>query len=368
MNRIRIGRHPDLLPGFVEESERYGHMAIFGKTGTGKSSFILNMWNQDSYAPTAKILIDPSGILAKEAYDISGGLFCSIDNPIGINPLSCNYHPMDIADMTIEAINQTVRASTENMPLTVKMRRVLTDAVCWCISKGRISLEAVVDRMTIAKGAPAETVQGIVDRLNLLIQDERMKAIVCEAPPVDWGELIAKNRTLILDCSGLSEEKMTFLGALVSQSVKGYLRFNRGIKRNPVAFYIDEFQNFVNENFYTILKEGRKYKIGAVMATQDFSMIPDKLRDIILSNVRTMIVFSVGWKEASRISNEIPEMSLNDIMGVEKHHFIMKKGNEVAILEAYRPPITFPRAIGREILEKRSLNMKWFDIDESCQR
>jgi hypothetical protein len=129
---LRIGRDKDYKPVMVKPEHRFLHEIIIGATGTGKSNTLKNHIFQDSLIPVAKILIDPSGSFAEEAYAMSkNALYCSLDNPIGINPLALPYHPDDIADIVIEAINQVITVLTQNVLLTVRMRSVLREAIVW---------------------------------------------------------------------------------------------------------------------------------------------------------------------------------------------------------------------------------------------
>src|SRR5436309_13679 len=85
----------------IKEKNRRGHMYLVGKTGTGKSTLILNLVAADLRAGNGVVLIDPHGDLAKAALDFVPPdrladtiYFHPADQarPVGFNPLEA-VHP-----------------------------------------------------------------------------------------------------------------------------------------------------------------------------------------------------------------------------------------------------------------------------------
>ncbi len=358
--RLKIG-YVEFLPAYVKEKERYTHILLTGKSGTGKSSLLANWWQQDCFYKVAKVLIEPSGFLTKDCYSISRGQarYCSLDNPISINPMAIDYHPNQICDNIAEALNQVIVMTTPNDRLTVKMRGILDEAIKYCLANNRKSLVNVRDYIENMKGS-IETRDGIIQRLNFLINDERIRPILCGNNAIEWGKLIANHETFILDCFGMGRDKMIFLGNLVSQGIKNYFRYERPKEYQPLALYIDECQNFVNTNFYDILKEGRKYKLGCILSTQDFASIDDKMARVML-NVGTLIAFQVGHREAELLGKEIhcpPEL----LQFLEKYHLAFKSGNERGITKAPRPPIFRKFEPEKKAEPQREVKPIWFPL------
>ena len=356
---LKIGNSK--VPVKVMENERYEHIFIAGKPGVGKTALLSNMWRQDCLFPTAKVLIDPSGFFAQDAYAMSGGIYCSIDNPVGINPMMDDYHPDDIADNLIECINQVVELSTDNVQLTVRMRSVLREAIIWCIENNRRRLDSVVDYLKNRGNGHAETRQSLIDRINMFIQDKRMHAILCEAPPINWEDIIENKRTFILDCHGMSEDKMIFLGTLVTHGIKSYLRYSRKTEFKPLALYVDECHLFINPNYFTLLKEGRKYHVSAILATQDFANMPKQLTATILSNVGTLLSFRVGFMEASLLSREFPSLQTADLQQLPKFHCAFRLFKGEGICRTLAPPFIKKKKPETVELFKEKFKCGWFD-------
>ena len=52
-------------------------------------------------------------------------------------------------------------------------------------------------------------------------------------------------------------------------------------KRKDFYLYVDEFQNFANDSFATILSEARKYKLNLTIANQYISQMTDTIRGAV---------------------------------------------------------------------------------------
>ena len=106
IGRMKIGTD-DGMPIFVKDKDRYKGCLVIGATGQGKTELLANIIQGDSYSPVAKIVVDPSGFFARQAYAIMNGKahYCSLESPIGLNPMLSPYKPYQIADLIEETIN-----------------------------------------------------------------------------------------------------------------------------------------------------------------------------------------------------------------------------------------------------------------------
>lgn len=68
--RLKIGIDIEtMLPIYI--TDRYTHILLMGKSGTGKSTIIENWFQEDVYYQNCVALIDPSGFLARDCYSIA---------------------------------------------------------------------------------------------------------------------------------------------------------------------------------------------------------------------------------------------------------------------------------------------------------
>lgn len=365
IGRMRIGSDPKTyLPVAVKAEDRFKHALLIGKTGSGKSQLILNLWRDDTFLKPAKILIDPSGFLASDGYSISRGHYCSLEHPLSINAMVAPYKPFQIADIIIETLNQVVRLTTSNQDLTAKMIQILRDEIMRCLELGRTTLEEVRANINAQKGS-SETRDGILARLDLLLQDD-FKSIICGDSSFELNRLIKRGESFILDCSGMGYAKKVFIGTLITNLVKAYFLYSRPKEYKPLALYIDEAHNFLSQDFSLILKEGRKYQIACLLATTDFSSIPGPLIHTILSNAGTLICLRAGYVEASMIAHEFTTIEASGIQNLEKYHAVVKTPDVEAIVKLPRPPFVKKVPIKEIKKEKRTFGLKWFDCPSYC--
>jgi hypothetical protein len=368
--RLKIGFDVEInMPVYIDE--RYIHILLMGKSGEGKSVTIANWWEHDNYYGNAKVLVDPSGFLARDCYSISRGkkvnvdglTYCSMEHPISINPMKAPYTESQISDIIAETINQVVSVTTANQQFTVKMRGILDEAIKYCLRNNRKSLLNVLDYIKNMQG-DKETRDGIIARLSFVLSDERMVKILCGNDAVEWGQLIRNRQTFILDCSSMSKEKMVFVGTLVAHGISAYFRYARPKIYNPLSLYIDECHNFVNPYIFDILKEGRKYKLSCCLSTQDFAVIDDRMTRVML-NAGNIVSYRLGHREASYVAKELA-MAPEDIQFIEKYHAVYLTPKGKGIAKAPRPPF-FKEVKPPKMVEPQRKAMKpsWFTMDTS---
>ncbi|ABC77905.1 ATP-binding protein [Syntrophus aciditrophicus] len=357
--RLKIGNDKETyMSKYIED--RYTHTLLMGKSGTGKSTLIMNWWEEDNYWKNAKILIDPSGFLAGDCYSISRGMYSSLNNPIPINPMKVPYTPDQIAESIREAVNQVVTITTPNQLFTVKMIECLDLAIKECLKNNRLSLLSVRDYIANMRGN-AETRDGILARLNYLLSDPKMEKMLCGKNSLNIGEIIRNRKTFILDCFGMGREKMIFMGSLVNQAVKNYFRYEKHAEYQPLALYIDECHNFLNPNMLDILKEGRKYKLSCVLSTQDFAVIPETMTRVML-NVGNIVSYRLGHREASYVAKEL-DIEPQTLQFIEKYHVGYMTPKERGIAKAPRPPIfTAIKPPKKAVLHRKS-RPSWFTAE-----
>jgi hypothetical protein len=310
---------------------------MVGKSGTGKSNLMLTMFQTDSFYRNAKVLIEPSGFLALDAYSLAKGQahYVSLDSPISINPMELDYPPDTISDLVAESVNQVITLTTPTQPLTAKMRDILDGSIKWNLERNRKSLLHVRDHIASLTG-DAQTRDGILARLNFLLNDSRIEKILCGRQGIKWGELIEKGQTFILDCFGMTREKMIFVGSLITFQIKSYFRHERPKVYRPLRIYIDECHNFINFNLLDILKEGRKFKLSVVMATVDFSNIDSRLVHA-MCNVGTLVAYKLGAREAQILAREM-DITPQELMFLEKYHLAYMTPRNRGFCKAPRPP------------------------------
>lgn len=76
-------------------------------------------------------------------------------------------------------------------------------------------------------------------------------------------------------------------------------------QRRDFSLYADEFQHFATDSFATILSEARKYHLALVLAHQFVGQLPPLLRQAVIGNAGSMVVFRIGAEDAPLIADEL---------------------------------------------------------------
>ena len=69
-------------------------------------------------------------------------------------------------------------------------------------------------------------------------------------------------------------------------------------ERRDFTLYADEFQHFATDSFATILSEARKYHLALVLAHQFVGQLPPLLRQAVIGNAGSIVVFRIGAEDA----------------------------------------------------------------------
>lgn len=352
MNRIRVGTS-NFLPVYL--AQRFGGTIIIGTSGGGKSTLIENIIYQDSFFPHSKFIYDPAGPLAESAYSILKGRaeYSTLDNPVSVNPLRWPYTPAQISNAIVEAVNHQITTSTSNLEMSVNMNLLMTEAVDSCITRERKTLRAVTDWLKNGRSL-REARDGLIGRLEMLLCD-KMEKVLCGDESADFTAYINQGKSLIQDCHGMNKAEISFLGCLWTQALQCHFRFQKSYK--PISYIVDECHLAVNPWFFDILKEGRKYQISAVLATQDFALMRDNMTRVMLGS-RNIVSFRCGAREAEFIAKEL-NLKKDELVVLPNFEFFYKTDGIVGHGKADRPPVY--RRIKAEV--KSETRPRWFPLE-----
>ncbi len=365
--RMKIGNNAvDYMPVAVSPKDRFKPTFVAGATGSGKSEWLLSVFYNDGLSKVARIFIDPLGTLAPRLWSTTRGKakYLSMEHPLALNPMVLSYKPSQIVDIIIETLNLTTTSTTANERLTSKMISILSDAIIFCIKHERLNLQHVKDFIA-RDSADHQTRDGIISRLNLLLKDEDFHKIVCSNNSLDIGKIIENQETLILDCQGMGAMKMTFVGALLVKMIQAHFNYTRIKDRKPVILYMDECHNFLDRSFGMILKEGRNFNFSCILATQDFAFLKQEITHVILSNSGTLILLRAGHIEGNMISSEFRLINGEDAKILPKYYAFVKTPDGEYAVKLPRPIYVKELKLPTMKQEKRTFDLKWFDIDPS---
>lgn len=348
----------------IRQDDRWAHMYVIGKTGTGKSTLLETMIRQDLTSGAGLALLDPHGDLVERVLsalpearrkDLIHFNVPDSTLPLGFNPL--------------ERVPAAQRALAASYLLEVfkklwaqfwgpRSEHILRNAVIALLEQPQATLADVLRlfddatyRKTVADRASnaqvrrfwikeyesyparlrADSIAPIQNKIGAFLADTRLNHILTQTKSafdlrkvMDQGQIILVN----LAKGKIGEDTASLLGALLVTrfSVLALSRADTPEgERRPFYLYLDEFYTFTTLSIASMLSELRKYRVGLILAHQYVSQLDEKVCDAILGNAGTMISFRLGAADAEILEKEfLPEVTALDLTSLPNYHIYLK--------------------------------------------
>jgi len=325
--------------------ERRRHLYIVGQTGTGKSTLLLNLIEQDLATGEGLALLDPHGDLAEAVVlrvprartnDLVYVNPADLDRPIGFNPLSQvrdDLKPI-VADGIVSAfrhvwadswghrldyiLTNAVRALLDTPGATLLMlpSLLIDDAFRARIVEHHIA-DPVVRSFWVNEYAGysasfrSEAIAPIQNKIGKVLMVPSLRNMLAQPRStitlrrlMDEGAIVVCN----LSKGSLGESTAHLLGALLTTSLAQAALSRadlRASERRVFHFYADEFQSFATDSFALILSEARKYALTMTLAHQYLNQLPDQLRSAVFGNAGSIVACRSGAEDAAILAAQI---------------------------------------------------------------
>src|SRR5258708_3558493 len=320
------------------------HMAVLGKTGSGKSSFLRYLAEQDIEAGRGFVYFDLHGdatpplmgtIRAKErrwGKNLSARLFLiEPADPIvsvGLNPLEAEspdfvriaefaqvlkqrWHLDHFGARTDELLRNALYVLAANGLTLVEVGPFLTHAGFRAACLKRVENAEIRQYFELRYDQTSEAMRAtmrepILNKTSAFTADPHFRHIVGQQhstfsirEAMDEGYWVIVN----LEKGRLGEQALT-LGSLLLTALKNAL-FTR-TKRSLFTLYCDEIQNLVayDSGIETILSEARKFGVAVVSANQFLDQYPAEMRAAILA-VGTHVFFQLSSTDATQVAQAL---------------------------------------------------------------
>lgn len=345
----------------IRQADRLLHCFIIGQTGTGKSSLLHNLLQQDIQNSIGCCLIDPHGDLAQElATDLSQDhIYWDIadpDCPYGYNPLTYvtpEYRPL-IASGFIDVLRKQWASAWG-----ARMEHLLRFAILALLERPGSTMQDIMPlfldkdfRKEVVRDIQdeqvgdfwvneypamnyknaADGVAPIANKLGAFLAHPLVRRALC-APekPLRMRTIIDEGTILIVNLSKgrLGADAANIVGGLIVSSLgnAAYSRQNLPpTQRRPYFLYVDEFHSFSTAAFANMLSEMRKYALGLIGAVQFTAQNEREVLEAILGNVGTLISFRVGATDAAILARQFGDTvpDPRDLVGLANHEVYIK--------------------------------------------
>lgn len=407
----------------IRDRDRLNHIYCVGKSGTGKSTLLLNMALSDIGRGNGLCLIDPHGDVAETILhyvpknrigDVIYFNATDVEYPVAFNPLNrvdAKVHSLVTANLISAFKKQwadfwgprlehilrfSILALLHYPPATLlDVQKLLTDAMF----RSRV-LNIVPDASVIAfwkgeydKYPPAfrnEAIASVLNKLGAFAASSILRNIVGqESSSFSMQEALDNGKILICNLSKgqIGEDASALLGAMILTSIQSAALYRASYpeeKRKPFYLYVDEVHSFMSLSFSDILAEARKYGLSLFLTHQYLDQLHEDIRAAIFGNVGTMIAFRLGAEDASAMIKEFyPPFNEYDLVHLPKFSMYLKLQIDGATSKPFSadslplPPITqshkqeivyaSQKKYGTETSKIASKHLKKFDQNEGDQ-
>lgn len=383
----------------LNEEERRRHVYILGATGTGKSTLLLSMVNQDIENSKGLCVIDPHGDLIEKILPsipkkrLKDVIYFNPDDigfPIGLNllELSENLSEEDSLrekEFITESIISLFEKLYDEKYSGPRMQYILRNTIHTAFSTQNPTLFTIYKLLINARFRKSVTnnladenlkdfwkyefskagdyqkikmISPITNKIGRFLFSATAKRILeQEKSSINFDEILDSGKILLCNLAKgrIGEDTSEVFGVLVMTKIQlaALKRARVDIEKRPDFYlYVDEFQNFATPAFAQILSEARKYRLNAILAHQTVSQIQDKsLVHITLANTGTVICFRTANPEDERLilPQFTPYVQQGEIASLPSFNFYIK----ISALEAQEP------CSGETIPIEVAMNKKW---------
>jgi hypothetical protein len=353
-----------LIPFGIKRSDRRAHMYILGKTGTGKSTLMESLMADDLKQGFGFALLDPHGDLAKKIKsripenrreDVIDFDAPNPNQPYGFNPLAnippgkrplacsgliqvfkhlwkdswgprleyilrhCLLSLLDYKGATLADIAPLLaeRKFRQKILKTVRNKQVRD---FW-----QDEYDHYTERLRV------EAISPIQNKVGAFLTDPLLqKILTAPEKPLSLRKIMDEGKILIVNLAkgSIGEDTSNLLGSLLISRFDLAALSRSNIpeeERSDYSLYLDEFQNFTTQTLMFMLSELRKYRLSLVLAHQYLTQIELPIKDAILGNVGTTILFRIGANDAEVLAPEFaPDFKVIDFTNLPNFHIYLK--------------------------------------------
>jgi len=334
--------------------DRLMHMWVCGPTGTGKTTLLANMILHDIKAGHGAVVVDATGALVSRVLDripddrINDVVVMDAtvtDYAVGLNPLTTGqpeqaanfvYHVLhsiyatswgprtaDIMRAGLLTLAHTTAANGQAFTLT-EMPELLTNSGF----RRTVTRQALSPHLgsfwrwyeSMSEAARLNAIGPVLNKLRAFTLSTPLRLMLGQSTGIDMADVLAHNRILLVPLKKgfLGAENAALIGSLITSSV-WQAALGRAVipedKRPPFWLHLDEFQDIVRLpiDVGDMLAQARNHGLGLTLAHQYMAQLSVDMRESVLANARTHILFQLGVKDAKTLAESFTPLTADDL-------------------------------------------------------
>lgn len=361
LGRVKFRQQRNQFGIAVDDLRR--HMLAIGKTGCGKSTFLLNVVRQQMEAKRGVVLVDPHGDLANAVLNHVPGRrtndviwFDAAEANVGFNPLvgSRGSDSNLVADAVLTSFKNVFGFDEGSAPRLLhifrncllsligtqhaslsSIQRLLTDANFRRSAISNVTNEAVREFWLTEFNRwndrdRVQYVASLQNKLGAFTTNERLQRIFApQRKGIELREIMDRSQILICSLSKgqVGHDASTLLGSLLLSSLQIAAMSRADIDeddRTDCVVVVDEFHSYLadgNSTMADALAESRKYRTSYVLSTQMLEQLDSDTLAGVLGNCGSTLCMTVGPRDAEVLAELLGSgLSKEDLMKIPKYH------------------------------------------------
>ncbi|MFH1769048.1 MAG: DUF87 domain-containing protein [Parcubacteria group bacterium] len=358
--------------------DRRRHFYIIGQTGTGKSSMMKHMIEQDLAEGRGLCVIEPHGDFAEHALSVipperaNDVIYfnpADLERPLGLNIFEFDpNHPEQktlIINELLAIIDKLYNLKETGGPLFEKYFKnscllLMDDFQQDPTNEKKIPVLADISRVLVddefrrdklsrepdplvrqfwqleaekagGESALANMAPYISSKIDTFVSSEFLRTILNQKhTAINFRDIIDNGKILIVSLSKgrIGETNANLLGMLIVTKLLAASLSRVDTPeddRRDFYLYLDEFQNITTDSIATILSEARKYRLNLTIAHQFIKQLPENIRDSVFGNVGSIAAFRVGPEDGDYMKNIFaPEFEPQDLSNIDNFNVHVK--------------------------------------------
>jgi len=327
----------------VQNERRFNHTYVIGKTGQGKSTFLINNAIQDILNGDGVTFFDPHGDAVDEImrhvppekiilFDPSDTEF-----PIGFNVL----HNVQDVPLVASAILDTFK-SIWGDSWGPQLEQYLYNGIAalaelqdgtllglkFLITSDKYRekvMQSVKDPIIkdfwetdfdiiMPEREQRQTTLSTLNKIGKLISDPKVRNVIGQTKStIDLKDIMDNGKCLLVRIpqGKLGIDKSRLIGAVLMAQL--HLTALSRETRKPFHIYADEAHHFGSTTLQEMLSGIRKFKVSLVLAHQYIDQLTPQLRSAVIGTVGTIVAFKLGITDAEIIAKEM-ELEPRDLV------------------------------------------------------